>query len=219
MVMLQLLDESLEAFLRAAVPLVQSEVDVAFDAPDKDWAARVSRPTVNLYLWEVRRNAGEQDAGRERVDGENGRSVWRPPLPIVDCRYLVTAWTSEVRDEHALLGAVLQSLLRTRVLPQEHLAPELVAKSPSPAISVATPDDRETSDFWSALGGQLKPGLDLLVTAPVVAVPTWPVAEVVRRRHVTVVSRSHSPFGGGRDDLVWDGPGDSAADEQEGTPR
>ena len=39
----------------------------------------------------------------EFVEEEGGRR-WRPPQPRVDCRYLVTAWTSEVRDEHRLLG-------------------------------------------------------------------------------------------------------------------
>jgi hypothetical protein len=28
-------------------------------------------------------------------------------------------------------------------------------------------DGSENSDFWSALGGQLKPGLDVVVTVPV----------------------------------------------------
>lgn len=89
--MLHLLDESLEAFLRATVPLPKREVDVVFAAPDRDWAARVSRPTVNLYLWDVRRNLDERDGGMETVFGDDGRPLRRPPLPRVDCRYLVTA--------------------------------------------------------------------------------------------------------------------------------
>src|SRR6266542_2582586 len=146
--MLHLLDESLEAFLRATVPLGKREVDVSFAAPDRDWAARVSRPTVNLYLWDVRRNLDERDGGQETVRDGNGRPMRRPPLPRVDCRYLVTAWTSEVQDEHYLQG----SFARVR---------------PIPTIEVAGSDGRDNSDFWSALGGQLKPGLDVVVTATV----------------------------------------------------
>src|ERR1700742_1961472 len=104
--MLNLLDDSLAEFLRAAVPLPRREVDVSFDAPDKDWAARVARPTINLYLWDVRRNLGERDLGVETLY-EDGRTLRRSPLPRVDCRYLVTAWTSDVRDEHSLLGNTL----------------------------------------------------------------------------------------------------------------
>src|SRR5438093_1211477 len=105
--MLNLLDESLEEFLRATVPLPKREIDVSFAAPDKDWSSRISRPTINLYLWDVRRNVSERDHGIETVPDRNGRPARRQPLPRVDCRYLITAWTSDIGDEHALLGATL----------------------------------------------------------------------------------------------------------------
>jgi hypothetical protein len=38
---------------------------------------------------------------------------------------------------------------------------------PVPSLEVGAGDGRDNSDFWSALGGQLKPGLDLTVTATV----------------------------------------------------
>ena len=50
--MLHLLDETLEAFLRAEVPLPARQVDVSFAAPDSEWGAAVTKPTVNLFLWE-----------------------------------------------------------------------------------------------------------------------------------------------------------------------
>jgi hypothetical protein len=165
--MLHLLDESLEAFLRATVPLGKREVDVSFAAPDRDWAARVSRPTVNLYLWDVRRNLDQRDAGMEVVPGENGRALRRPPLPRVDCRYLVTAWTTEVQDEHSLLGHTLAALLLHSTLEERYLSGSFAQVRPLPTIEVAGTDGRDNSDFWSALGGQLKPGLDVVVTATV----------------------------------------------------
>ena len=165
--MLHLLDESLEAFLRAAVPLPKREVDVAFEAPDRDWAARVSRPTVNLYLWDVRRNLDERDGGLESVAGPDGRPRLRPPLPRVDCRYLVTAWTSEVQDEHSLLGHTLAALLLHGTIEERYLQGAIAQVVPAPTLEVAGPEGRDNSDFWSALGGQLKPGLDVVVTATV----------------------------------------------------
>jgi Pvc16 N-terminal domain len=166
--MLHLLDESLEAFLRATVPLGKREVDVSFAAPDRDWAARVSRPTVNLYLWDVRRNLDERDAGMETVIDGNGRPQRRPPLPRIDCRYLVTAWTSEVQDEHSLLGHTLAALLLHNTIEERYLAGSFAQVRPIPTIEVAAAGDgRDNSDFWSALGGQLKPGLDVVVTATV----------------------------------------------------
>lgn len=165
--MLHLLDESLETFLRAVVPLPQRSVDVMFEAPDGDWAAGVSRPTVNLYLWDVRPNLTERQWGEELVGLDDGRRVRREPLPRVDCRYLVTAWTTEVRDEHSLLGSVLTALLLHPFIAVDHLKGPFATVRPLPAVNLRSGDGTENSDFWSALGGQLKPGLDLVVTATV----------------------------------------------------
>jgi hypothetical protein len=178
--MLNLLDESLEEFLRAAVPLPRREIDVSFAAPDKDWSARVSRPTVNLYLWDIRRNLSERDLGMQTLPDEAGRPNRRAPLPRVDCRYLVTAWTTDIRDEHALLGATLSALLLHPELEPEYLQGAYRDVVPVPTIEVGAGDGRDNSDFWSALGGQLKPGLDVTVTATVdsgLLVPAGPPVE------------------------------------------
>jgi hypothetical protein len=165
--MLHLLDESLEAFLRATVPLPRSEIDVSFEAPDDAWAARVSRPTVNLYLWDVRRNLEQRDAGVEMVTAADGHRHRRPPLPRIDLRYLITAWTSEIRDEHALLGDTLAALLLHTELDPVFLRGAYADVRPVPTMDIAAGDGAENSDFWSALRGQLKPGLDVVVTATV----------------------------------------------------
>jgi hypothetical protein len=184
--MLHLLDETLEKFLRAAVPLPQREVDVAFAAPDAEWAAaRSSRPTVDLYLWDIRPNLSEREYGEVIVDGDNGRRLRRDPLPRVDCRYLVTAWTTEVRDEHSLLGDLLATLLLHRVIDGEYLHGAFTDVRPLPTLRLRSGDGTENSDFWSALGGQLKPGLDLVVTVTVdaaVRVPAGPPTEDIEVR-------------------------------------
>jgi len=164
---LHLLDESLEAFLRSEVPLAKRQIDISFEAPDSDWGATVTRPTVNLFLWDIRLSADEQHAGMELIEDEDGNKHRRPPHPRVACRYLVTAWTSEVRDEHQLLGSVLATFLGNGQIDPEFLAGPYGAIRPVPSIAVAGPDGRDNSDFWSALGGQLKPGLDLVLTATV----------------------------------------------------
>ncbi len=119
--MFHLIDESLEAYIRAEVPLNQTEVDVSFERPDRDWGTAVTRPTVSAFLWDVRRNSGEQEAGlgTEQV---NGRAVRRAVLPRVDCRYLITTWAGDVRTEHQLLGSVLAALLRNTVMAPAHLS-------------------------------------------------------------------------------------------------
>jgi hypothetical protein len=164
--MLHLLDETLEAFLREEIPLPVRQVDVSFSAPDEDWGAKLSRPTVNLFLWDIRQNFSERTAGSELVE-ENGRKFRRSPRPRVDCRYLVTAWTTDVGDEHQLLGSLLVAFLSHPEIGAAHLRGLLADVRPLPTLSVAAPTETTSSDFWSAIKGKLKPGLDLLVTTVV----------------------------------------------------
>src|SRR5919197_5455971 len=157
--MLHLLDETLEAFLRAEVPLPARQVEVSFEAPDAEWGAAVTKPTVNLFLWDLRVNTAEREAGMELVEQEDGKRARRPQKPRVDCRYLVTAWTTEVQDEHRLLGAVLAALLSHREIAAEHLQGAYADVRPLPTVSAAQPEGDGSPDLWQALGGKLKPGL------------------------------------------------------------
>jgi hypothetical protein len=164
---LHLLDEALETFLRAEVPLPAHEYVVSFAAPDKAWAAaRSSMTTVNVYLRDVRRNSTMREVGLERVD-DDGRPVWRQPLPLVDCRYLITVWAEDTGDEHSTLGSLLSALLVHDELPQRHLPPPYADVRPVPRLQLRSGEGDDDSDFWSALGGQLKPGLDVVLTAAV----------------------------------------------------
>ena len=165
--MLDLLDESMERFLREVVPLPARDVDIAFEAPDGDWSASVSRPTINLYLWDVRPSTVEREFGMIEVTDGNGQKLRRSPLPRVECRFLVTAWTNDIGDEHSLLGRVLSALLVNQVITTDHLAEALASVEPLPTIELRTGAAAENSDFWTALGGQLKPGLDVVVTLTV----------------------------------------------------
>jgi hypothetical protein len=164
--MLQLLDESIEKFLRAEVRSL-ADVDVAFEAPDREWGAGLNKPTVNLFLWDLRRNLDQRDSGMELVGDQDGKRYRRPPLPRVACRYLATVWAPSVDDEHRLLGDLLSALLIAPELPAGHLQGPLADLLPLPSIEVALPDSNQSPDFWSALGGQLKPGLDVVITVTV----------------------------------------------------
>lgn len=196
--MLHLLDETLEAFLRQEVPLPSRQVDVSFSAPDQDWGAKVTRPTVNLFLWDIRQNLSERVAGWKVVE-ENGRKYRQTPPPRVDCRYLVTAWTSEVSDEHQLLGGLLAAFLSHPEISPPYLRGTLERVFPRPSISVASPAETTSSDFWSALGGKLKPGLDLVVTVAVDAALMKEVGPDVEQYELRMSKRPNGvDAGGGR---------------------
>jgi hypothetical protein len=162
-------DESLRALIKRDV-LAGSDVEIAFDAPTKEWAARQNTPTVDVYLYDIRENLMRRDVGYEDVRDESGRVVERrPPARRFNLSYLVTAWTQRPEDEHRLLSALLLAFLRHEVLPEEVLAGELVDLGTPVHLRVALPtgEDRSLSDTWNALGGELKPSVDLVVVAPV----------------------------------------------------
>jgi hypothetical protein len=50
------LDEALRQLLIAELPIVSNEVDIAFEPPTRDWSARLSRPTLNLFMHDLREN-------------------------------------------------------------------------------------------------------------------------------------------------------------------
>lgn len=161
-------DESLRALVRRDA-LNGSGVEVAFDAPTKDWVARRNAPVVNLYLYDIREDLSRRDTSWVDVKGEDGRVKERrlPPRRF-RLSYLVTAWTQRPEDEHRLLSALLSGFLRHEYFPPELLQGTLEGEEVPVLVTVALPpdDERKIADTWSALGGELKPSLDVVVTAP-----------------------------------------------------
>jgi hypothetical protein len=93
----------------------------------------------------------------------------RPPPRRFKLSYLVTAWTQRPEDEHRLLSGLLSCFLRNQTMPADVLTGSLVDTQQAITLSIALPppQDRSISDVWSALGGELKPSLDLVVNAPI----------------------------------------------------
>jgi hypothetical protein len=165
--MIDELDEVLRQFLIRELPIKNNEIDIAFDQPRKDWSARVSQPTLNLYLYDLRENVklrvGQQVWDTERHD-DGSISQKRKPVRV-DLHYLVTAWTTEPEDEHRLLTRTLLALFRHQNLPDE-LLPETLNDQPTPIpLKVAQYDMLEKpSDFWNVMDNQQRPGITLMLT-------------------------------------------------------
>jgi hypothetical protein len=77
---------------------------------------------------------------------------------------------------------VLLCLLRYDHLPVDVLTDRLAeVKLPIPvSVALPPPEDRALSDVWSALGGELKPSLDLVVISPFQAGSVDDVGNLVR---------------------------------------
>ena len=166
--MLHDVDESLRALVRRDA-LNGSGVEIAFDAPTKEWVARRNAPVVNLYLYDIREDTTRRQTSWEEVRDEHGVVVGRrlPPRRF-RLSYLVTAWTNRPEDEHRLLAALLSCFVRHEYMPAELLAGSLEGQELPVLMTVCLPpiEDRSIADVWSAMGGELKPSLDLVVTAP-----------------------------------------------------
>lgn len=162
-------DEALKALIKREA-LGGADVEVVLDAPRKDWAARCTAPTIDLYLYDIREVANRRRAGTMDVRDHDGHVTARKPYPrTFRLSYLLTAWTQRPEDEHRLLSATLGCFLRHEIFPEDLLSETLAGSVEAPRISVAQgpPQDRQVSDIWSALGGELKASLDLNVVATI----------------------------------------------------
>jgi hypothetical protein len=54
------------------------------------------------------------------------------------------------------------------------------------SVALPPPEDRSFADVWSALGGELKPSLDVVVTAPLAIPRPFPVGPPVLRPTIVV---------------------------------
>ena len=158
------LDEALRTLLRRELERHGFEgVEIAFDAPASDWSAKLTAPTVNLFLYDLRENVAEADVSPRNVR-VNGASMAAPPPMRLEVTYAVTAWTKAVEDEHRLLSQVLAILFSHPALPADLLAGRLAGASQLRSIEtqVGRPKE-EKADFWTSIGGRYKASIDYAI--------------------------------------------------------
>ncbi len=188
--MIDEIDEALRGLVSEEA-LAGSGVEVTFDAPTKEWAARRNAPTVNLFLYDIGEDLTRRRQGSIAEYDEQGVTVARHDPPrFYALSYLVTAWTSRTQDEHRLLSVLLASLIQHDTLPAERLSGSLATLNLAIPMTIAAPvPDRALADVWSALGGELKPSLDLVVVAPLAAKRVLAGAVVVDGMRLRVTDR------------------------------
>lgn len=163
MSIVQHVDDTLEKELRHG-PLHGVNARIDFETPDSDWAARRSGLCVNLFLHSVEEDVVQRQSGDSSVIDEHGVVVaYRHPTRFFRLGYALTVWARSPRDEHRLLGTLLEWCVATEQLSPYPGAGPLVLKLRE------TREGAEplTAKLWSALGTPPRPALDLLVTVPV----------------------------------------------------
>ncbi|MFB7556606.1 DUF4255 domain-containing protein [Streptomyces brevispora] len=175
--------------------LEASGVEVVFDAPTRDWAARRNAPTVCVFLYDIREDATRRGSGAGEVYDADGHLVARRTPPRwFELTYLVTAWASRPQDEHRLLSQVLACLVATDTLPARLLTGTLAELGLTVGLDTAGSglDAPAASDVWSALGGELKASLGVRVRAPLAGVSTAVAPPVTEGLVVRSAARSES---------------------------
>jgi hypothetical protein len=168
------LDETIRQLLKEELPIRNGEIEVSFQQPRRENSARWTKPTVNLYLYDLRENnvlrqhqwqrlAGSSNGGDGRA-GDRLAHLKRSPMRV-DCCYILTAWANDPEDEHRLLTRCLLALFRFPVLPNDRLVGSL--RNPAYEIqSRLASHDKLTNpaEVWGALDNELRPCVSYVVT-------------------------------------------------------
>jgi hypothetical protein len=162
---IQDVDATLKELLVRKVPLDAAAIDVRFEVPTKEWSATVTRPTVNLFLYDVRENL-ELRSNERFVTRNDDRSGSESRAPVrVDFCYMITAWTTDVADEHQLLGRLLMGLLRFPVVPADVLKGTLISQPLPMRAWLAQPERTPNPcDFWGNVEHRMKASLNFVLT-------------------------------------------------------
>ena len=217
--MLDDLDTALQTLLLDELPTVVERIeadgfDITFDVPNRENTARLTRPTLNVFLYNVQENRELRPAPWETVRVNGALEDRRPPVRL-ECHYLVTAWSNEVEDEHRLLTGAARVFFRHMRLPDSVIEGSLPEEFEL-RMMVAQPGPvKDIIDIWSVLDNDLKPSVRVTVTVPLELDVTRdapviterrlefadpaPIVQVERRVDVTgLVSRGDAPVAGAR---------------------
>jgi hypothetical protein len=165
--MIQDVDDTLKQILVTRGKMDETAIDISFDQPTGEWGGSLTRPTLNCYLYDVRENVELRSRDfrieRDMQTGQTRRIM--DPLRV-DLSYIITAWTRNIRDEHALLSRVLAALAPVRAIrPQD--AEEALHNQPyDMPCKVALPSEaiRNLPDLWGVMENQLRPGINFVIT-------------------------------------------------------
>jgi hypothetical protein len=162
--MLADLDETLRGMLKDELGRHGFEgIEIAFDAPTREWSGQLSAPAVNLFLYDMRESEDDRPTGwtKQRVGDEY---VEGPPPLVMEVSYAITAWAQAVEDEHRLLSQVLAVLYAYPHLHEDALNGRLRNGSQALTIKAKVGQAKgDKADFWTAVGGQYKASLDYVV--------------------------------------------------------
>ncbi|MFN0095944.1 MAG: Pvc16 family protein [Dehalococcoidia bacterium] len=186
-------DETLREVLLADVPINRDEVDITFERPTREWSSRLSKPTVNLFLFDVRERTDFRDDSWVTTRTPDGKVVRSRGPRRVDLAYQLTAWTKEPQDEHRILGRVVACLYRQAQVARDHLRGALQNATVPVLLRSMAPDYlAKPADFWGVMDNEMRASLTWVATVPVdVFAPI--TGPMILTREVRYRDRDHGP--------------------------
>jgi hypothetical protein len=166
-------DRTLEALLEKEFgsPL---PFDLSWAIPDKNFSpVSTNINTLNCYLYDISENRELRRVDPQIKRNLDGTVAIKPSAARIKLSYCITAWSPAsltpgifpMLDEHSLLSDVLAVLLKYPVIPEDILVGSLAGqKPPLPTTVIFSDGGRNHNEFWTSLGGQLRPALDYAAT-------------------------------------------------------
>lgn len=192
--MIDAVNEALRQLIIQELPIRDSEIEIAFNQPKREWSGRLSRPTLNFYLFDVRQNVRFKNAspGFEVTRRENGKVEQQRAAPRVDLNYMITAWAIAPEDEHRLLARAFMALYRSTEIPDAML-PEILQNQPYPIpIQLGALNElTRPTEIWGVLDNELRPAITCTLT--VALDPFAPlIGPLVQTREIRLSQRTIS---------------------------
>jgi hypothetical protein len=162
------LDEAIKKLLITKGEMVPSQVDIKFETPDREWSASISKPTVNIYLYDIRENHHLRGTEWGITKSDDGKTIRKKNPSRVDVSYLITVWANDALDEHRILWRVMSTLFGYPELPEDVLSGGLTKYNYPIKTTTIQPDGlfSNPADFWSALDNKIKASINYVVTLP-----------------------------------------------------
>lgn len=186
--MISHLDKLLRHLIKTQITDLGADTQFRFQPPDYDLRTYVNGQSlniINIYLVDLRENRKLRTNEWLRKY-ENGTAIDTPVPSLMDCHYLITAWSPAMVtpgiepaiDEHDLLYKVAAVLTRNSPLtpyriysgsPELASVPELIRNDELPTQVMPVEGFPKLAEFWSTMGinHRWKPAIYLVVTIPV----------------------------------------------------
>ncbi|MEM7536647.1 MAG: DUF4255 domain-containing protein [Chloroflexota bacterium] len=166
--MIDQLDDALEQLFVQGIPITNQEVDISFEQPTRSWSSRLSRPSINIFMHDIRENAslrGLNPIYNTEYYGTSHASVSMRPVAF-NIHYVITAWANEPSDEHRILSRIMAVLVRERQMPDDLLSTYLPEYTETGVQFMVAQYETKINprDMWTVMDNEIRPSVDLIAT-------------------------------------------------------